>query len=229
MKYFNQHELSKTILLENLDTETVNDKRYYITPDGAKYVSVTTLLGHEKNSDKNGFLAKWKKRVGEEEAKRITDYACETGTSFHLSVEKYLSNDNTYLEGISVHNKYMFLGVQKYLDKIDNVLVQEAALYSKKFKIAGRTDLIAEYEDRLSIIDFKTSKKEKKEEWIEDYYLQGTCYSLMLEEMTGLVIDEIVIIMVQYDGSPTVYKTNRKLHFKRLAEVMKKTMPKLLL
>jgi CRISPR/Cas system-associated exonuclease Cas4 (RecB family) len=215
----------KPISLPELTTQEINNRRYYITPTGDYYPSITTLLGQcSKDS-----LENWKKDIGEENAKIISDYACDLGTNFHETIEKYINNDSAFLKNATVHSKYMFYGVQDYLDKIDNVLVQEAPLFSNVLKLAGRTDCIAEYDGELSIIDFKTSRKEKKEEWIPNYFVQGTAYSLMLEEETGIKVPNIVIIMCTYDSKPLIFKTKRSTHFKKLSEIIKQHLHDLLI
>jgi ATP-dependent exoDNAse (exonuclease V) beta subunit len=219
MKKFTHNYLS----LPELETQEINGKRYYITPEGNYRPSITTLLGQ---TSKEG-MASWRASIGEEEADKISSYACEVGTLFHEHVEKYLQNKENYLDNCTPHSKYMFIGVQDKLDNIDNILVQESALYSDVLRIAGRTDCIAEYEGELSIIDFKTSRKEKKEEWIENYFVQGTAYSLMLEEMTRIKVNNITIIMSVYDSTPIVFKTKRNKHYKSLADIIKKHLPDL--
>lgn len=220
MKSFNHNPL----ILPELQTQEYNNRRYYVTPTGEKYPSVTTLLSQTSKED----LEKWKTSIGLDNAKIISDYACNLGTNLHETIEKYINNDPNFLRGSTVHSKYMFYGMQDCLDCIDNVLVQEAPLYSNVLKLAGRTDCIAEYDGELSIIDFKTSRKEKKEEWISNYFVQGTAYSLMLEEMTGIVVPNIVIIMCTYDSKPIIFKTTRSKYYKKLASIIEEHLPNLL-
>lgn len=227
MKHFNRHVLADNFQFEDLSTETINDLRYYITPSGKKYPSVTSVLGHDPK--KHIMLEKWRKRIGQTQSDYITKYAGGVGQELHNTIELYLKNDPTYLANISIHTKYMFQGIQENLHRIDNIIVQEAALYSDILGIAGRTDTIAEWDGELAIIDYKTSKREKKEEWIENYYLQGTCYSLMFEEMTGIKIPKIIICMIQYDSQPVIFQTQRKKHFKKLQTVLETTLPNLTL
>jgi len=228
MKQFNRHVLADQLPpFEDLETETINGLRYYVTPSGKKCPSVTTVLGLDPK--KQILLEKWRERVGKEQSDFITKYAGNVGTELHDTIEKYLKNDQDFLSEISHHAKRMFYGIKPNLQNIDNIIIQEAALYSETLGIAGRTDTIAEWKGELAIIDYKTSKREKKEEWIENYYLQGTCYSLMFEEMTGIKIPKIVICMVQYDSTPVIFETRRKKHFKKLQEVLKTNIPKLTL
>jgi len=209
--------------LPDLQTQEFDNKRYYITPEGNYRPSITTLLGQ---TSKEGMI-NWRKSIGEEVADKISSYACDVGTLVHEHIEKYIKNQKNPLENCTPHSKYMFNGIVEYVDLIDNILVQESALYSDVLKIAGRTDCIAEYEGEMSIIDFKTARKEKKEEWIGNYFVQGTAYSLMLEEMTGIKVNNITIIMCTYDSVPLIFKTKRHKHYKALAELLDKYLPQL--
>ena len=212
MKLFKHNRLN----LPQLQTQEGNDRRYYITPEGNYYPSITTLLGQLSKES----LDDWKKSIGEDKAKQISDYACELGENLHYVVEKYLDNDPKFLSYATVHSKYMFSALQDTLDRIDNIYTQEATLYSDVLGLAGRTDCIAEFDGVPSIIDFKTSRKEKKEEWIQSYFVQGTAYSLMLEEMTGIKIKQIVSLMCTYDSQPLIFRVNRSNYYSALKDIM---------
>lgn len=209
--------------IPELMTQEFDNKRYYITPSGKKYPSITTLLGQ---TSKEG-IQEWRDSVGEIAADQISSYACNLGTLFHEHIERYIQNDKNFLSNSTVHSKYMFYALEPYLNNINNIIAQEATLYSDTIKLAGRTDCIGEYEGKLSVIDFKTSRKDKKEEWIQNYFVQGTAYSLMIEEMTGIKIQDIVILMSTYDSKPLIFKTKRSNHFKQLADIMKQYLPSL--
>jgi hypothetical protein len=213
------------ILFNNIKTEESCDGRYYLAPNG-RYPSITTLLGQDTESKLA--IQNWQERIGLEEAKKISDYACTLGSDLHSTVEKYLNNDKDFMKGVMVQTKYMFTSIQPYLNKIDNIVCQEAALYSDVLKIAGRTDCVAEYDGKLSIIDFKTSRREKLKENITKYFVQGTAYSLMLEEMTGLVASNIVIIMSQYDAKPLIFEVNRKYYYRELKRYIDEYLGELL-
>lgn len=221
-KVFKKSELS--VQLDELSTVDVGGHRFYVTPNGKKYPSITTLLSQQ---DKK-FLKDWRARVGEKEADRITKYATDTGTELHSIVERYIENENDFLLDAKPHASLMFRGLQQDLNRIDNVIIQEVPLYSHKLKLAGRTDCIAEFDGVLSIIDFKTSKKEKKEEWIDNYFVQGTAYSLMFQDLTQIAIPQIVIIMAMYDASPVVFIKNRKDYFEKFLQIRENYLPKLL-
>ena len=180
----------KLFNLKPLSAETTERGRFYTTPEGNIYPSVTTVLGF--SSDKSG-LEKWKKRVGEEEAKKISGFAASRGTAVHNLCEQYLKN--TVPKGMP-SNMELFSQIKKVLDKhVNNIMSIEDALYSDTLKVAGRVDLIAEYDGENAIIDFKTSGKDKREDWIEGYFLQCSLYAFMFWELTSISIKKIVIII----------------------------------
>jgi ATP-dependent exoDNAse (exonuclease V) beta subunit len=183
-----------------LNTEEVNGKRHYITPDGKKYPSVTTVLS--EMSDKTGLL-EWRKRVGEEEANRVTTKATKRGTKIHAMCEDYIQSESTVDQAeIMPIDTMMFKQIKAVLDsKVNNIRAVECPLYSNHLKVAGRCDLVAEYDGRLAIIDYKTSKTYKREDWIQNYFKQAALYSYMLWEMTGEKAKDIVIIIAIEDSN----------------------------
>lgn len=190
--------------LQSIESE---NGRRYILPSGDIVPSITTVLGHFKKKA----LFEWRKKVGEEEANRVSRVASNRGTKFHKLAEDYFDGKElkTITESLMPDMKQSFLSCLEEFNKIDNIHCSESTLYSQILGIAGRTDLIAEYDGTLSIIDFKTSNREKKESQILDYFLQGTAYGLMYEELTGTPIDQVVIIMSS-DGlsKPQVFVKN---------------------
>ena len=135
-----------------------------------------------------------------EEAQKITNRAATRGTKFHSMVERYISNEHsTLFEDVMPDMKQAFRDAQPALDRIDNIHYIESPLWSERLGLAGRTDVIGEFDGKLSIIDFKTSLKPKKEEWITNYFEQGAAYSLMYKERVGNPINQIVII-ISVDG-----------------------------
>ena len=186
------------VSLAELSTETIDKKRYYVTPEGNKYPSITTVLS---TRNKKG-LFEWRKRVGESVANHISRTAASRGTKVHQMCEDYLNNNFD----IEKHKKNflpycLFTQLsEKVLCKIDNIRAQEIALYSDKYKVAGRVDCIAEYDGILSVIDFKTSSKERKEEYNQNYYIQTAAYAEMFEERTAQPINQIVVLVVTEDG-----------------------------
>ena len=185
-------------------TETINRKRFYVTPDGNKYPSITTVLGGRA---KEGIMA-WRKRVGEDVANNIMRTAAKRGTAVHELCEDYLNNKE--LGNQEVLPLAMFTLLKPELDNINNIVAQEVGLYSDKWGIAGRVDCIAEYDGKLTVVDFKTSTKEKKEEWIENYFIQCTAYCEMFEERYGRAIDQIAVLIVCEDGGVQTFVKDKK-------------------
>lgn len=194
-KYF-KHNLVPEI---NITSETIDGSRYYTLENGKKYRSVTTIISQK--SDKTALL-EWKKRVGEEEAKRVTAMASSRGTAVHSIAEKYVLNQDDYSENVSPINLDTFNSIKPFIDKyIGTIYGIELPLYSDLLNAAGRTDVVADFDGTLSIVDFKTSKKEKKEEWIRNYFIQTTAYALMYEEMYSVKVPQIAI-MIAVDNDP---------------------------
>ena len=200
MKYYT-HKPTK---LTELTTQTVNFKRFYETPDGKLYPSITTVLS---TRNKKG-LFEWRKRVGDEVANYVARTSAARGTAVHHMCEDYLNNFPTEWPDKWKEHEKKFLPFclfkqleNKVLQKIDNIRSQECALFSNKYRVAGRVDCIAEYDGKLSIIDFKTSSKERNDEWNENYYIQASAYAEMFEEQAGTPIEQIVILVVTEDGA----------------------------
>lgn len=202
--------------LQDLQSETFPDgKRYYKLPDGTKLPSVTTVLGAQK---KDAIMA-WRKRVGEAEANRVSKVATGRGTNVHTLCERYLNNDA--LGDIMPDAKEMFISLKPLLNRINNIHYQEQALWSTQLGMAGRVDCIGEFDGKLSVIDFKTSKKLKTEEQIEDYFWQTAAYALMYEELIGVPIDDLVIIMAVENESPLLFQVKTKDHINGLVKAIK--------
>ena len=202
--------------LADLKSQTFPDgKRYYTTPDGVKLPSVTTVIGAKKKEA----IMKWRKRVGEEEANKISRKATSRGTNVHTLCERYLNNEQ--LGMIMPDAKEMFLPLKPILDRIDNIHYQECALWSIALGMAGRVDCIGEFDGVLSVIDFKTSKKVKKKEDIGDYFAQCVAYACMYEELIGAGIEQIVIIMAVEDSEPLVFIEKTEDHLNTLLEFIK--------
>ena len=177
------------------EIQIIDGKRFYVTPDGNAYPSITTILSLQ---DKPG-LKKWRENVGEKEAKRISQESMRIGTAVHQMCEIYLNNLVVKLDKSEKVIRDTFNRMRFLLGNIDNIVGTEIALYSDLLRVAGTTDCIAEYNGVPSVIDFKTSRKPKKEEWIDDYYMQTFAYKLMFEEMTGVEIKQVVILIACVD------------------------------
>jgi hypothetical protein len=195
----------KQFELNELETETIDGKRHYVTPNG-KYPSITTVLSILSRDG----IAAWRKKVGDKEANRISTQAARRGTNVHQMCEDYLNNELVEKDFLP-HERLLFRPIKKALDKsIGAVYAQEAPLYSDFLGVAGRVDCVAEWDGRLSIIDFKTSRKLKKKEWIHSYFQQATAYCIMWEERTGIPIDKIVIVItVDDEDEPQIFEEKR--------------------
>ena len=209
----------KTINLPEIKATTTDGVRLYETPEGNKYPSITTVLSVR---NKKG-LFEWRKRVGDDVANYVARKAATRGTHVHHMCEDYINNDFDEEKHKKKFLPYVLFNQlrESVLQKIDNVNAQECGLYSDKYKVAGRVDCIAEYEGKLSIIDFKTSSKERNDDWNESYYIQASAYAEMFEERTGITIDQVVILVVTEDGVVQEFVKNKKEYLPLLSDVIK--------
>lgn len=206
------------IHFEDFEAKIIDGKRYYFAPDGNAYPSVTTVLGVKKDKT---HLDKWIKRVGAEEAEKIKIQAGNRGTSIHTICESYMLNEECYPEGVMPANIMTFKNIKPVLDEhVGTVYAIEAPLYSKDFHVAGRTDCIAQFDGITSIIDFKTSLKIKKDEWIGDYFLQATCYGEMACRLSNSLEIPQIVIIISVDGQPEpqVFIKNRYDYLEEMKE-----------
>jgi genome maintenance exonuclease 1 len=198
--------------LPKLERETIDGIRYYKVPDEEllKLVSITSVTSHFNRE----IFVKWRKKVGEEEAQKITKAATSRGTDMHSLTEHYLKNQD--LPSVPPLPDFLFKIAKTELNKINNIYALEGSLYSKQLGIAGTVDCIAEYNGELAIIDFKTSKKPKPREWIEHYFVQCMAYGAMLYEIKGIAIKKLVIIMACENGECVVYEEYDKSKYLKL-------------
>jgi len=199
---------------DDLVVENGANGRRYLSPEGNKYPSITTVLGVLSKAG----IAAWRARVGEEEANKISHKATTRGTAVHDLVEKYL--DNEELPEVLPHITASLSNLKPSLSRIGRIFAQESPLYSKHLGVAGRVDCVGEYDGVPSIIDFKTSKKIKKKEWITSYFMQAAAYAIMWEERTGMPITNLVIIMDVDNESPQIYVEHRDNWTKKLFETI---------
>jgi len=190
--------------LTELNTVTNNGKRFYQTPDGNFFPSVTTVMSiHSKAA-----ILEWRKRVGEEEANRISSKAARRGTKMHTVCEHYLENKE--LKNVMPDTMGLFKSIQPFIDDyVDNVYAVEAPLYSEHLKVGGRVDCVAEFDGKPAIIDFKTSSRVKTEDNIQNYFMQCAAYAVMFEERTGISIPRIAIIMAVEGNDPLLFVKKR--------------------
>jgi hypothetical protein len=190
--------------LTPLTVRETDGRREYLLPSGRWVPSVTTILGHSKVD----VLDEWRNRVGNDEAAKITRRAATRGTKFHEMVERYLTNRSVF-ENVMPDMRELFNNARSALDLITDIHYIEAQLYSEKLGTAGRTDVVGAYNRTLSIIDFKTSLKPKKEEWIQNYFEQASAYAFMYKELIGVLPKQIVVIIaVDNEPEPQVFVKN---------------------
>jgi len=200
---FTNPKTFSTVLFNNrerIDREVqqINEdgKRSYLTPEGNSYPSITTVMSWLSASA----IAAWRQRVGDEEANKISKQATNRGTSLHELCEKYLNNEEDFGD-VPLNVVDIFNYIKPILDdNINNIYCQETRLYSDYIGVAGTVDCIAEFRGIRSVIDFKTARKPKKREYIHSYFMQTAGYAVMFEELTGIAIPQLVIIMVSEEG-----------------------------
>jgi genome maintenance exonuclease 1 len=203
MKIFNHVKLPQ--LDFDLKAETTDSGRLYATPTVERYKSITTVLG---NYNKQAIM-EWRERVGAEEANKISTKAAGRGTKVHKICEDYINNEisEMKMKTLMPDLKELFFKIKPIIDeKLGDVYSQEQALYSHKLKVAGRVDLIGYWNGKLSVIDFKTSTKQKEEDYIQNYFMQCTAYALMFSELTGMWIDDIVVLIATGEGEAQIFE-----------------------
>ena len=199
--------------LQPLEREHIDGVRYYKIPDEDELVKMVSITSVTSHFNKEIFI-NWRKKVGNEEADRITKAATGRGTDMHTLTEHYLKNED--LPEVRPISDFLFKIAKGKLNKIDNIYALEGPLYSKELGIAGTVDCIAEYDGELAIIDFKTSKKPKPRNWIEHYFVQCMAYGCMLYEMKGISIKKLVIIMACENGECVIYEERDKAKYIKL-------------
>lgn len=200
-------------LLSELKRKNLDGRRVYETP-GGKFPSVTSITSLASRDS----IMKWRKRVGEKEANKISTKASGRGTRVHQICEDYLNNN--VLSGLMPDAYAMFKPLQPILDEyIDNIHALEAPLWSSHLRVAGTVDCIAEFSGKLSVIDFKTSNKPKKEEWIENYFMQCAAYAVMYEERTGTPINRLAVLITVQDSEPQIFVKKRDDYINKFIEL----------
>ena len=201
-----------------LDKKEVDGIRLYNLPNGDWVPSITSVTSFYNRE----VFRKWRQRVGEKEANRVTKESTTRGTDYHEAAQAYLENKELDWNNYLPLTQFMFKSSQPYLDKIGKIHAIERTLYSEYLGLAGRVDCIAEYDGELAIIDFKTSKKIKPEKWVEQYFVQETAYACMYYELTGIPVEKLITIMVTPEGDVHVYdKRNKSDYIKLLVKYVK--------
>lgn len=210
-----------THLLKNLNEEVeqinTDSGRYYKTPTGALYPSVTSVVGLMNQKS----IMEWRKRVGDEAANKIAAKAASRGTRIHQLCEDYLNNDDIDINKYSFEDRLNFKELVPYLHNIDNIHLQETRLYSDYLEMAGTVDCVAEWNGKLAIIDFKTSRKLKEKSYIQNYFCQASAYAIMYEERYGIPVNRIVILISVDDEMPQVFEERRDNFVKDLLDIRK--------
>lgn len=197
-----------------------NYRRPYLTREGIKYPSVSTVL--YKGTDQS-WKEKWIEKVGQKEADRISKEATKRGTNIHEITEKYLLNDEKWNENLNYIEKSEFGELKPVLDEnVGKIYGLEVSIYSDLMKTCGRADMIAEWGNKNSIVDFKTSKKEKKKEWIGNYFLQSAAYSYMAYETYGVFCPQIVILIAVDHCKPQIFVDRAKNWIPKFLEIREK-------
>lgn len=208
--------LKKTLdeeVLEQVNTET---GRYYKSPTGALYPSVTTVTSLMSEEA----IKQWRRRVGNEEANRISTKASTRGTRMHDLFEKYLDNADIDTNKYDFNDAINFQEIKPFLDNhIDNIHLQETRLYSDYLKVAGTVDCVAEWKGKLSIIDFKTATKHKNRDYITNYFCQAAAYAVMYEERFSIPVNKIVILISVDNDVPQYFEERRDDYIKKFIEV----------
>ena len=194
-------ELDKQVLPKTKG-KRIDGFRFYDI-NGKNYPSITTVLGIRKSEALKG----WREKIGENVANWEMGRAARRGKSFHTLVEQYLKGETPSIRDVLPLGLFKLL--KPYIDQINNIHLLEAIMYSPKLTVAGQVDCVAEYNGKLSVIDFKTANKERQEDWIDNYFLQTTAYAHMYEETFGTPIEQIVILIASEDGSVQTFIKNK--------------------
>lgn len=192
-----------TLLIEKfnytpISRESVEGKRLYATPDGSKVPSVTTILDKTKSAEKMQALMEWKKRVGEAKAQEITTEAAGRGSRMHKFLEDYVIQGTINEPGSNPFSQQSHIMaktvIEHGLKHVNEIWGVEIPLYYPGI-YAGTTDGVGLHLNDESILDYKQTNKPKKEEYIEDYYLQLTAYALAHNEVHKTNIRKGVVLM----------------------------------
>lgn len=212
MKTFIRHDIPQ---LKRIDSPA---GRVYATPSGESYPSVTSVVGLLKAQQ----IQEWRDRVGNEEANKVSGRASRRGTAIHSLCEDYLKTGQASPD---MFDQEMFHSIRPLLDRIDNIHCLETPLYSHHLKVAGTVDCIAEFDGKLTVIDFKTASKPKQRDWIHDYFMQTSAYAVAFEELTGIPVGRLTIIMGVDNSEPLLFQEKRNdwiFEFRKLREQFKR-------
>ena len=178
---------------------------FYETPNGEVYPSITTILQETMSDAKKESLQNWKEQ--EIAAEYITQEAATIGTETHKLIENHI-NEVRQTDEVRLLSVAHFNNLIPFLQKINNVHGTELRLYSNAMKLAGTSDCIATYDGELSIIDYKTKRSNQREEWMTEHFIQGTAYSQMFKELTGIEVKQVVILVSSEKNSRMEFVKN---------------------
>ena len=214
-RYIDDYNSNKLGIVNSIDA--IDGRKYY-HPNGNSYPSITTIMGWLA---KDG-IQKWRNTIGNKEADIIMNRASKRGTSVHDVAEKYLLNDPNYIDKNDFILNQSFTDIKNILDlHVNDIYCLEKALYSDFLGVAGKTDCVARYKNKKAIIDFKSSRKIKKKEYIKGYFMQATAYAIMFEELTGISIPNIIIIITVDHEGVQVFEERRDNYANELIKVVK--------
>ena len=181
---------------ESLDQQNRKSGRVYVDERGNEYPSITRVLSI---LNKDAIIA-WRKRVGEEEANRISTKASKRGTKVHGLIEKFIANEEWNVD-VNLLDLQVMKDVTPAIEtSLSEVFAIEKKMYSEHLGVAGTVDCVGIWNNKRSIIDWKTSRKWKKKEWISGYFMQSAAYAIMWEERTGMPIKNLVICIAGDEG-----------------------------
>jgi hypothetical protein len=199
MTYYNPNKFN----YKTLNRETIDGARKYVSPDGEKLPSVTTILDATKSEESKKALHEWRKRMGPKKAQEITTEAAGRGTRMHKWIEDYIKTGKLGTPGTnpySIQSHQMAQSIiYQGLSKCNEFWGTEVSLYYPKI-YAGTTDLVGMHDGDPAILDFKQSNKLKKREWIDDYFVQLAAYANAHNEVYGTQIRKGVILMCTADN-----------------------------
>lgn len=214
---FNQRvfEWEEKVFPEILQVNEPGKPRVYRTPDGKTYESVSNFLGRHSDST---WVKEWREKVGDKKADAVSKRATDRGTLLHSHLESYIQNKDPK------ERSPLFGQLKPSIDmRLGKVYAQECRVFSNKLKIAGTLDLLAQWYQKDSVLDWKSSTRVKTEKDAHGYLLQGTLYSIMVQELTGFIADQIVVVIAtEASNKPTIIVKNRKKYVEEIMDLIRK-------
>lgn len=204
--------LTEKYIYQPINRNEATGKRLYLCPDGSKVPSVTTILSATQPKEKKESILRWKNSVGHQKAQQITTEAASRGTSMHEFLEDFVLNGSLNKPGTNPFSKQAHLMAETIVNNglvnVNEIWGSEVGLYYPGL-YAGTTDAVGVHKNEDAILDYKQSNKPKKEEWIDDYFLQLTAYSICHNKVHGTNIRKGVVLMcvVPPEISPGVWGT----------------------